>query len=472
MDKSAIVWYNAYKGVSKNIPECHRIIIERHNIGKTNQYMQLNIKERIQNMKLQEKYRLSFDGQVNAAINNECPYTVFETDHNIDAEIFEGAVNKAIEYHPVFKMKLKKEKGLYYLIPNNAPAKIAVSDWKTDITYGTPEYNGYPWLITIGGKRIVFSCAHCLCDGMGVLSFLKTVIAIYLADKGLVSKDRKFAVSEDDILRTLEDSFEKNAKSGIKPPYNIRKAKKASSIPKKIFEKDKEKTALRRIKIHKDELKKLTEQTETTTFSVISSILAKSLAKALKKEDGNITIILPVNMRGMYDSVTDRGFAYSAKLNYDIAKCIGKPLYFSSTAFRSQLDTIIDKDYFDYILSENKKQTDMLFKYPILLNLAKSAFYGMLYSPKASIVYTHLTKLGLDADIEAHIEDVYISGAAKPGPLIVAMACTFRDEISITIGQSIKDDALIKSIKTVLDELNVRYEFTKPEKMPAIHCAF
>ena len=419
-------------------------------------------------MKLQEKYRLSFDGQVNAAINNECPYTVFEMKHDIDTKVFESAVNKAVEYHPVFKMKLKKEKGLYYLIPNSAPAKVAVSDLKTDITYGTPEYNGYPWLITVGGKRIVFACAHCLCDGMGVLSFLKTVITIYLTDKGLVSKDKRLDIPKEDISRTLEDSFEKNSKSGVKPPYNVRKAKKASSVSKKIFEKDKEKVALHRIKIHKDELKKLTKQTETTTFSVISSILAKSLAKALKKKDGNITILLPVNMRGMYDSVTDRGFAYSAKLNYDIAKCIDRPLYLSSTAFRSQLDVIIDKDYFDYILSQNKKQTDMLYKHPILLNLAKSAFYAMLYSPKASIVYTHLTKLGLDADIEAHIEDVYISGAAKPSPLIVAMACTFRDEISITLGQSIKDEALIKSMKTVLDELNIRYELTKMEKMPTI----
>lgn len=427
------------------------------------------LKERAKNMKLSEKYRLSFDGQVNAAINNECPYTVFEMKDDIDEQVLESAVNKAVEYHPVFKMKLKKEKGLYYLVPNSAPAKIAVSDMKTDITYGTPEYNEYPWLITTAGKLIIFTCVHCLCDGMGVMSFLKTVITLYLADKGLVSKDKVPNTSEEEILRTLEDSFEKNSKSGVKPPYNVRKEKKPSPISKKMFEKDKEKVALYRIKIHNDELKKLTSQTETTTFSVIASILSKSLAKALEMQNGNITVILPVNMRAMYGSVTDRGFAYSAKLNYDVAKCIDRPLFLSATAFRSQLDTVIDKDYFDYILSENKKQTDMIYRHPILLNLAKSAFYAMLYSPKASIVYTHLTKLGLGADIESYIEDVYVSGAGKPSPLIVAMARTFGDNVSVTLGQSIKNDAFIKSIKAVLDELNVGYEITKPEKMPSIH---
>lgn len=420
-------------------------------------------------MKLQKKYRLSFDGQVNAAINNEFPYYVFEMKEDIDAEIFEYAVNKAAKYHPTFRMKLKKEKRLYYLVPSEEPIKIAISSWSKDITYGTREYNGYPWLITVGGKRMMFTCAHCLCDGMGAMSFLKTVITIYLMDKELIAKERKIAASEEDILKTVEDAFERNAKTGVKAPYHVRKAEKASPIAKTIFEKDKEKVALYRFKIHKEEIQRLSDSTETTTFAVISSILAKALAMTLKKESGNITMILPVNLRGVYDITTDRGFTYTANLNYDIAKCIDRPLFFSSTAFRSQLDAMIDKDYFDYILAENKKQTDRMIKHPIILTFAKMAFYGMLYSPKASIVYTHLTKLGLDADVESQVEDFYISGAVKPSPLIVAMTSTFRDEISITMGQSIKDEALIKAMQTILDELGVKYKLIEMAKMPSIY---
>lgn len=420
-------------------------------------------------MLFQDKYRLSFDGQINAAINNEFPYLVFEMKCAVDMDVLENAVNKAVAYHPIFKMKLKKEKGLYYLVPNPSSVKIAISNWEKDITYGTREYNGYPWLIAAGGNRIIFTCAHCLCDGMGAISFLKTVITIYLMDKGLISKKEKIDISEDSIQKTLEDSFEKNARAGIKAPYHVKKAKKASRVPKTVFEQDSEKAEKYRFIIPKNEIKRLADQTETTTFAVISSVLAKALAKALKMEAGNITMILPVNMREMYDSSTDRGFAYAANLNYDIAKCMDQPLFLSSTAFRSQLDAMVDKDYFDYILAENKKQTDMLIKHPIILNIAKLAFYGMLYSPKASIIYTHLTKLGLDADIESQIEDFYISGASKASPLIVAMASTFDDKISIVMGQSIKDDVFIKSMKAVLDEFDVKYEIEKMEKLPAIY---
>lgn len=420
-------------------------------------------------MKLQDKYRLSFDGQVNASINNKFPYYVFEMKQEIDTEALERAVNQAAEYHPLFKMRLKKERGLYYLVPAHAPIRIAVSRWREDIAYGTPEFGGYPWLIAAGGKRMLFTCAHCLCDGMGAMSFLKTVITLYLMEQGLVAEKKRPDTAEDTVLETIEDSFGKNAKAGSKAPYAVRKPEKASPVPKTAFEKDPEKAALYRFKIHKDEIKKLTDQTETTTFAVIASILAKSLAKALKRDKGNITVILPVDMRAMYGSRTDRGFAYTANLNYSIEKCVDRPLYLSSTAFRSQLDAMIDRDYFDYILSEDKRQTDLMIRHSIMLHLAKMAFYGMLYSPKASIVYTHLTKLGLDSDIEAQIEDFYISGAAKPSPLIVAMTSTFAEEISITMGQSVKDDALIKSMQTVLDELGVGYEVKKAEKLPAIY---
>ena len=420
-------------------------------------------------MKLQDKYRLSFDGQVNASINNKFPYYVFEMKRDIDTEALERAANKAVEYHPIFRMSLKKERGLYYLVPSDAPIRIAVSRWTEDIPYGTPEFGGYPWLIAAGGRRMLFTCAHCLCDGMGAMSFLKTVVTLYLADKGLIAREEQSAASEDAVLKTIEDSFASNAKAGRNAPYTVRRPEKASRISKAAFEKAPEKAALYRFKIHTEEIKRLTDQTETTTFAVLASILAKSLARALKKDKGNITILLPVNMRGMYGSRTDRGFAYTANLNYTIEKCIDRPLFLSSTAFRSQLDAIIDRDYFDYILSEDKKQTDMLIRHPIILHLAKMAFYGMLYSPKASIVYTHLTRLGLDSEVEAQIEDFYISGAAKPSPLIVAMTSTFGEEISITMGQSIKDEALISAMQTVLDELGVRYEVKKAEKLPVIY---
>ena len=208
-------------------------------------------------MMVQDKYRLSFDGQVNAAINNEFPYYVFEMKYDIDVETLEKAVNKAVIYHPIFKMKLKKEKRLYYLVPDSSSIKITISDWKKDITYGTREYNGYLWIIAAGGKRMMFTCAHCLCDGMGAISFLKKVISIYLMDKGLVSNKTEIDISEDYIQKKIEDSFEKNARTGIKAPYKVRKTAKASRVSSKVFEKNSEKTIKYRFIIPKNEIKDL-----------------------------------------------------------------------------------------------------------------------------------------------------------------------------------------------------------------------
>ena len=364
---------------------------------------------------------------------------------------------------------MTKEKGLYYLVPDTAPIKIARLCKEKNIVYGTREYNGYPWVIAAGEKRILFTCAHCLCDGMGAVAFLKTVLALYLTERGLLPKGEAGALSPEAVLRTVEDSFAKNAAEESWAPYSVGKKKKASPIPGRLFEKDREKAALYRFRIQKDEIKKLAAETETTTFAVIASVLAKSLARALNKEKGNINVLLPVNLRGLYGSETDRGFTYTAQLNYPIEKCMDKPLFFSSTAFRSQLDAVIDRDYFDFVLAQDKKRMELLIRHPFLLKLAKSAFYGMLYSPRASIVYTHLTRPFAKEAITPFIEDFYIGGAARPSPLIVAMASTFGEEISVTMGQSIKNEALIAAMRGVLAELGVSYRVEKAEKMPAIY---
>ena len=60
-------------------------------------------------------------------------------------------------------------------------------------------------------------------------------------------------------------------------------------------------------KIAEAEIKRLSEETGTTSFAVISSILAKSVERAFAIERGNIRILLPVNLRAMYGSSSDMG---------------------------------------------------------------------------------------------------------------------------------------------------------------------
>ena len=45
-------------------------------------------------------------------------------------------------------------------------------------------------------------------------------------------------------------------------------------------------------------------------------------------------------------------------------------------------------------------------KFPPFVSVAKLAFLDMLYSPKASIVYTHLTDLGIYNELDELIEEM------------------------------------------------------------------
>lgn len=86
----------------------------------------------------------------------------------------------------------------------------------------------------------------------------------------------------------------------------------------------------------------------------------------------------------------------------------------------------------------------------------------MLYSPKASIVYTHLTSLGIDDELKPYIKVFYISGPSVFSPLIVAMASTYNDEIFIGMGVSLRAD-YIKNMEAVLKKYDISYSLKQNE---------
>lgn len=414
------------------------------------------------------KIRLSFDGQVNAALNNEFPCYIFEMNDYIDVVSLREAVCFAIEEHPIFHTKLIKEKKVFYLIYNELKPRVENSLWDKKIKYGTKEWNYYPWIISVKDKKFLFTCAHAICDGTGAVEFLKTVLTRYLVIKGLISdkildKQKK---SEEDIESAIENSFDKNAGENVLSPYK-RSEKKPCPIKKSSFYKGAMNKGIWQFKISQKEIQKLANGTETSTFAVIATILAQSLQNTCAIETGNIQIMLPVNLRRMYGSKTDMGFVHTASLNYNCEKCSGKSLELITTGFRSQLDLIIDKEYMDYVLFEDKKTTQLFLKHPIMMAFAKMAFYNMLYSPKASIVYTHLTSLGIDDELKPYIKDFYISGPSVFSPLIVAMASTYNDEISIGMGVSLKAD-YIKNMEAVLKKYDISYSLKQNEWLPEI----
>lgn len=414
---------------------------------------------------------LSLDGQVNASANNQFPYYIFKTKESLDVKTIAEAVNEAMELHPVFHKKIIKKKGLFYLTDNNLKVLVEETDLKTSIYYNNKNNNYYPWIITVHENQLIFTCAHAICDGSGAVSFLKDVLTIYFIKKGKLNKSCLVIPNKDELLRRIENSFDIEVDEKSLNPLEIKMKGKVEKLPKNCFESDINKIKRKRYLISKDILSEKAKETGTSTFAIVSAALSKALATTLKLEKGYVKIMLPVNLRRYFDSVTDLGFVKTLDLLYDVEKLKDRDVYYGATVFRTQLDVALDKDNLTYHLWKDKKTSNFMKKFPPFVSVAKLAFLDMLYSPKASIVYTHLTDLGINNELDELIEDFEIGGNNKLSPLMVVIASTYKGKVSLVFSNCIKDDILYKEFEKALSEYDINYDVEISYNYPAFNLA-
>lgn len=393
-------------------------------------------------------YRLSFDGQVNASLNNEFPYYIFEMKEAVEAGKLQEAVVSALKYHPTFQTRLIKKRFQYYLEENEKLPIVREAAWDEPIVYGQEDTNDYPWIITCYENKIVFACAHMLCDGMGAMHFLKDVLNCYFGLK----------VAEQERDKTIEDSFAIHANKAAKAPFKRKKQEPAAAIPLSMFDTEVEKCKLYRFVISKASVKGLAASADTSAFAMLSGMAAKALSRVLNIESGNINILIATDLRRQYRSITDRGFILTPELTYNVKKLKKKDMFLTATALRSQLDLYMDQDNLDYEVLKAQRNNDLLKICPFILKIAQKAFYKMLYAPSANIVYTHLMHMGLTAQLEEKIRDFYIGGTKSASPLLVVMGSNFGDKISLTFVESTKDKAYSMEFARVLKEEGIDYQ--------------
>lgn len=405
--------------------------------------MMLNNREKI------NLYRLSFDGQVNAALNNKFPYYTFEFKENIDGNKLSSAVIKALDYHPSFKTKIVKIRRKYYLVENEKLPIVKEANWNESVVYGGDETNNYPWIITFCNNRVIFTCAHAICDGTGAVSLLRDVFNIYFGFKVEVP---------DDISKRFEDSFNANARRDAKEPFKRKKLDEPYKIPLSFYESDAQKCEFYQFIFKKKTIADIYHNNDTSMAALLSGMVAKALSKALNIDNGIINIMMPVNLRMMYGSITDTGFVLTPKLAYQVAKLKNRSIDLTATAIRSQLDLFIDKDNLDYQITQADRNNKLLNIAPFILKLAKKEFQKMLYSPSASIVYTHLGDLAFSQELSDKLETFYVAGPKSASPLIVVMGSCFKDEITLTLGEFSKNNLLSQEFENILIEENIEYK--------------
>lgn len=389
-----------------------------------------------------------------ALMNLRFPCLSAELRESVDEAAMRKALAGAIAHHPLFGMKPVFENGLFYFERNAKPPIVFRAD-DAPKTYGNAETNDYPWILTTEGRRLTFYAPHFLTDGMGMLSFCKTVLHLYFQHRGVVFDDSTTDFPDSTPQQTLENAYQKyadpdNRMLGLPrfdppAPVDARYLQPKGNPPQRVI-------------IPTQEIRKYAKDSETSVFAVIACILARAMARAYHIETGNINVRVPVNLRGIFPSATDRNFVQGFPLCYLSERMRDLPDAKVETAFRSQLDLYMEKSNLVQSLNEDVETVTRL-------KQGQDELRSILdWSPsplaRADIVYTHITRPGFSEELLRRISDLEVASDLFSKDTVFVYGITVGTEIRLTVQQCSENDCFMKALCNVLDARKLPYRLT------------
>lgn len=410
------------------------------------------------------KYEMNGKENVYALVNLAGGHLSIELYETVDEGIMLAAVKEAIKYHPLFGTRIIFENGRYYFEENPEPPVIFSAD-NAPIMYGTEENNHYPWIIVIQDKQMLFYATHALADGSGMFSFCKTVLHGYFQLKGVTFADTVTDFPMGSPEETMENGYLRYADPACealcKPkPFNPVK------VEQHWFELKDQRPW--RLKIPLTEVRRFAKESETSIFSVIACILARTMADAFNIQSGNIYIRVPVNLRSFFPSATDRNFVQGFSLCYMTERMNNMPDAKVETIFRSQLDLMTDKCNLMQFINADVNHLEGIKAGPEKFREALEI--EKLYKPVAEIVYTHITKPGCSEELTEKIRDIHMDFNAIQEGLIVVSGVTINSNVCLTIQQCSRNDCFMDSLRKVLNKREIAYDLYQFDLPPAYTC--
>ena len=312
---------------------------------------------------------------------------------------------------------------------------------------------------------MLFYATHALADGSGMFSFCKTVLHIYFQLKGVTFADTVTDFSAGSPEETMENGYLRYADPACEALCKPKPFNPVNVEPHWFELKDQRPW---RLKIPLTEVRRFAKESETSVFSVIACILARTMVDAFNIQSGNIYIRVPVNLRSFFPSVTDRNFVQGFSLCYMTERMNNMPDAKVETIFRSQLDLRTDKSNLmqfinaDIDLLEGIKAGPEKFREALEIE--------KLYKPVAEIVYTHITKPGFSEELTGKIRDIHMDLNAIQEGLIFVSGATVNSNVCLTIQQCSRNDCFMDSLRKVLNKRETTYKLYQFDLPPAYTC--
>lgn len=373
----------------------------------------------------------------------------------IEPEILEKAVRFALRKFKFFKVRMRRGLFWYYFEHNT---KNVLIEEETDYPckyIDLPANNDYLFKITYFDKKINLDIFHCLTDGNSALHFLKEITYNYIEISHFNSKN----ISNDNerkINYNVVDSYKATYDKKLKAENKGKKAYVLSGkelLPGVV--------AVTHEYIDATKIKELAKQSESTVTQYLTAVLIYSIyqeQKKGKKQNRQIKISVPVNLKKYFPSKTISNFFSYIDINVDACKekTFEKILEEVKKQFKEKLT---EEELLKTISTNVKLGNNAILRiFPLFI---KKKIVQLAYREIRKYNTTTLSnigRIGFIAEYKKYIDKVLFLIAPESIEKIKCTACSVDNCIIFTITSVIKERTVENNIKNFLKSKGVEVE--------------
>ena len=305
-------------------------------------------------------------------------------------------------------------------------------------------------------RRISVEFFHVLTDGIGGMTFLKTLVAEYLRLKQIEVTKKEGIL---DINAPVDDAELVNEFANAQGKSDM-----STFVDKKSLQLDGRLSSLNMNRImhyvmDTDELKNIAHRYDATITSYLTAIMFMAAKRCISAERGVFNIQIPINMRKFNNSRTLRNYAMYFNLTMNIEDINDKETLIRELA--KQIKEKGTKEGMNYMMMTTRKVINSLTYLPLFIKVPiVQCVYGYLGN---SIIGSTLSNLGLikvPEEMAEHIEKMYfILVPGIPNRTSSSMV-SFGNKSVFTVSMNDKDQSYLEIIYDLMKEdgLNVETE--------------
>lgn len=380
----------------------------------------------------------------------------------VDGGALLNSLEKIKPRYPSLTMCLKRGAFWYYFEENDKPLKIGHTSEYPLFSITHNNENGYNFRVSYDENRITVDFYHVICDGFGAMEFCKSLLYYYFLECGynVKSDDKVKLITEEPTLREEEDSFLANAEklklSELK--MGDMHGGKAFHITGEKLSKDEKAVAVFYLPVKEIIANAKKEGVSVSAYlaGLIMYSIYKSVAENSEKKDP-IRLLLPINLRGFFDSESIRNFTL-------FTRCEGKidsDDYTLSDFCQSVNATIkeeADTDKLRDKISTTAKADSFipLRLMPLFIKQGIISFSNLFFGKSnKTLTFSNMGKVDLPTSFSEHVDNVwYMLNCNDDTPYAVS-AGSFGDKLTVSFVSRIKDDDIEKTFEKELESSGV-----------------